>query len=551
MNNAQGDNENDDDGENAKSTDGPYVSILSPVDGATVTGTWVISIFVNPKNATLSYTKVSLVNTNTKQETVLDLNVATAFDVSVEGKNFKQDIYIVLAESYFAQVPPVTDEIHIQNLPSPNECVPSKEICDSIDNDCDMQTDEKVDVPDIITGSSSGNCVPRIESCIDGNYEVIQQGTPPGTDCNNTPKTFTTNIYFHSDAHDSPCSYSGNPNKGGMAALYTRLLEKQKEAKEKKEGFLYASSGDWFEKGSYMLKNSKGNLTISLIKMILKGLVDGDGNSATVFAFGDHEFKSNYYNSDSDDDGKQQADLTENIGKVTNIIGTTVTIKKNKEKNSDLIKKFWVKDMGPIRWGFVSYLQTEDTENPNFGAMSFGQSVDTVVDVATTLIEKYNINVLAFLDHSGIYHPGNKESWRWDHFWKVFAEKMGKKLDGIQIFGFLGNSHQLTVGGIVPDDDKSYHEPSFFQKKTYTIVADKDHVKFGSHNYPNASLNRIGMIGGKWATHLIELACTYDVQTKKPISCNGIGKSLHNVDENKEILEKIGGCNSEHKNSDL
>ncbi len=55
------------------------------------------------------------------------------------------------------------------------EIGPSDEVCDKKDNDCDGDTDEVVDIPQIKIGSDVGECKQEILACVDGEMKVIQE----------------------------------------------------------------------------------------------------------------------------------------------------------------------------------------------------------------------------------------------------------------------------------------------------------------------------------------------------------------------------------------
>lgn len=54
---------------------------------------------------------------------------------------------------------------------------PSTEVCDSLDNDCNTVADDGI--ADILTGSDVGECQPEIQSCVGGSFQVVQMGTGP------------------------------------------------------------------------------------------------------------------------------------------------------------------------------------------------------------------------------------------------------------------------------------------------------------------------------------------------------------------------------------
>jgi hypothetical protein len=60
------------------------------------------------------------------------------------------------------------------------EILPSAEICDSLDNDCNVAIDDDIDL--IITGSDAGECRTEIQACVGGTFQITQTEIPPSVE---------------------------------------------------------------------------------------------------------------------------------------------------------------------------------------------------------------------------------------------------------------------------------------------------------------------------------------------------------------------------------
>jgi len=117
---------------------------------------------------------------------------------------------------------------------------PSEEICDGLDNDCDTYIDENL--PDIFTGTNVGECQQEIQSCVEGDYIIVQPEIVPSeeicdgldNDCDGyidegvcgptiecIPNQYLDeNSGFHDDLEHLP-DYASDPNNNVEDLIYT------------------------------------------------------------------------------------------------------------------------------------------------------------------------------------------------------------------------------------------------------------------------------------------------------------------------------------------
>lgn len=95
--------------------------------------------------------------------------------------------YTFPAGAYRLIVPEYADSNKLHFLVKPMEtnfleinlskCIPSSEICDGKDNNCNNLIDENI--PNVSNGSNVGTCKPEIKSCINGSFKIIQNKINP------------------------------------------------------------------------------------------------------------------------------------------------------------------------------------------------------------------------------------------------------------------------------------------------------------------------------------------------------------------------------------
>lgn len=99
----------------------------------------------------------------------------------------------------------------------PVACVPSTEICDGLDNDCDGSVDEGI--ANISTGTNVGLCQSEIKQCMGGNFSVVQNiVVPVAENCGNM---LDDDCDGYSDNNDSDCDVPvcNNGNKSDNVFL--------------------------------------------------------------------------------------------------------------------------------------------------------------------------------------------------------------------------------------------------------------------------------------------------------------------------------------------